>query len=202
MIIGKIVKSNSHIDYLCRINGRLETTNPPQIADYTFGKFTHIRIVENKNNLLLGPIIGIIYNSQLINPEFGNYGPRLTTPTDQNAVFSPDYVNEQFTLVGLLLLGWLNESSGIHQIPPNVIPLNTVVETLTGEDLKTFHLNEKHELHLNYYSHVLTHAGKFGPQLMQNILSQLNYIFGDRYSPLITIIKNTLSWQMTMATLD
>ncbi len=201
MIIGKIVKSNSHIDYLCRVNDRLESANPPRVEDYTFGKFIKIELTESDRNTFPAQIVGVIYNSQLVNPEFGNYGPRLTTPPDQNAVFSPDYVNEQFTLVGILLLGWFSGSKGVHRIPPNVLPLNAGVEPLAEDDFKNFHLNGKEELHLNYYSHVITHAGKLGPQLLQTILDQLRIAFGDRYASMIDILRDTLSWQMTMATL-
>lgn len=200
MIIGKIVKSNSHIDYLCRINDRLETAQPPISDDYTFGRF--IELTANGDNGNGNQrIVGIIYNSQLVNPEFGNYGPRLTTPPEHNAVFSPDYVNEQFTLVGILLLGWLNGATGIHRIPPRVIPLNSAVQTLAETDVKAFHLNGDQELHLTYYTHVLTHSGKLGPQLMQAILDQLNAIFEEKYGTMLAILKDTLSWQVTMATL-
>lgn len=199
MIIGKIVKSNSHIDYLCRVNDTLDTPQPPGLADYTFGRF--VRMIVPPGQQPSDHIVGIIYNSQLVNPEFGNYGPRLTTPPDQNAVFSPDYVNEQFTLIGILLLGWLNGNGGIHRIPPTVIPLNITVETLPEDEVRTFHLNDRNNLHLNYYSHVINHAGKLGPQLMQNILEQLNRLFGADYQPTLDILKDTLSWQVTMATL-
>ena len=200
MAIGKIVKSNSHIDYLCRINDPLDTPEPPPIEDYVFGKFVRMT-VENSGPNGFSRIVGIIYNSQLVNPEFGNYGPRLTTPPEQNAVFSPDYVNEPFTLVGILLLGWLDDTGGIHRIPPTVIPLNVPIETLNDDDVRSFHLNSQQNLHLNYYSHVMTHAGKLGPQLMQNILDQLNGLFGAEYRPMLDILKDTLSWQVTMATL-
>ena len=199
MIIGKIIKSNSHIDYLCRINDRLETDLPPDIDDYTFGKFVVMK--QNNNHQNEKQIVGVIYNSQLVNPEFGNYGPRLTVPPDQNTVFSPDYINEQFTLVGILLLGWLNKNHGIHRIPPTVIPLNVSVEVCPTEQVRIFHLNEQNQLHLNYYPHVITHAGKLGPQLMQSILEMLQKIFPDEYQPMLNILKDTLSWQMTMNTI-
>ncbi len=201
MIIGKIIKSNSHIDYLCRINDRLEIEAPPEVEAYTFGKFVQIRLPENAAAGLPVQVVGILYNSQLVNPEFGNYGPRLTMPPDQNAVFSPDYINEQFTLVGILLLGWLNGSCGAHRIPPNVIPLNAIVETLPDDDIRAFHLNHKQELHLNYYTHILTHAGKLGPQLAQSILDRLNTLFDQKYAPILTIVRDTLSWQITMTAL-
>ncbi|OQY30155.1 MAG: hypothetical protein B6244_00900 [Candidatus Cloacimonetes bacterium 4572_55] len=201
MVIGKIVKSNSHIDYLCRINDKLETEEPPDISAYTFGRFVRISAPINQRASSPSHIVGVIYNSELVNPEFGSYGPRLTTPPDQNAVFSPDYVNEQFTLVGILLLGWMDGSVGTHKIPPEIVPLNIEVSTLSDEDTRMFHIDQSQEFHLNYYSHLLLHAGRFGPQLVQTILDQLNRLFDNRYAAMLAILRDTLSWQMTMTAL-
>ena len=62
-------------------------------------------------------MIGVIYNSQLINPEYGNYGPRLSTPSRLNTVFSPDYLNEQGVLISILLLGWGIGNESRQEIP-------------------------------------------------------------------------------------
>ncbi|RMF86738.1 MAG: hypothetical protein D6736_14415 [Nitrospinota bacterium] len=188
MIIGKIVKSNSHIDYLCRILDRLETADPPQPHDYAFGQFVRIGT----------ETVGIIYDSQLINPDYGNYGPRLTTPPEQNAVFSPDYLNEQATLVGILLLGWLEGSIGIHRVPRYVIPINTEVETMDEEAIRRFHSDQDQEFQLHYYSHILTHAGPIGIQLLLTVIEQLGRLFTEA-SASLQILQDTLSWQLTLS---
>ena len=41
--IGKIVSSNSHIDYVCQVFGRGEIATLPVADDYTFGSFVSIR---------------------------------------------------------------------------------------------------------------------------------------------------------------
>src|SRR5215475_12969145 len=116
MRIAKIIKSNSHIDYAARILDSLETNEPPKASDYYFGQFVKI----SGSN---GEIIGIIYNSQLINPEYGNYGPRLSTPPDLNSVFSPDYLNEQGVLISILLLGWKSGDESRQDTPRVVLPI-------------------------------------------------------------------------------
>ncbi len=47
-LIGKIVKSNSHIDYVCQVYSRGETPTPPTPSDYNFGGFfgVHLETVE------------------------------------------------------------------------------------------------------------------------------------------------------------
>ena len=96
--LAKIVKSNSHVDYVGRIVDALETPSAPHASDYGFAQFVSIPLEDGSE------VIGIIYNSQLINPEYGNFGPRLSPALD-NSVLSPDYLNEQGLLVGILLLG-------------------------------------------------------------------------------------------------
>ena len=44
MVIGKIVKSDSHISYVCRIFGPHEVGDEPTPADYAFGRFVRIAV--------------------------------------------------------------------------------------------------------------------------------------------------------------
>src|SRR5262245_43246810 len=135
MIIAKIIKSNSHVDYAARILDSLETDQPPLSDDYSFGQFVKIAVGETD-------VVGIIYDSQLINPEYGSFGPRLTTPREHNNVFTPDYLNEQGILVGILLLGW-HDAIGHHQgVPRVVLPINSEVETMTVDETREFHLDD------------------------------------------------------------
>ena len=106
MRIAKIVKSNSHVDYVARVFGSFETEAEVTPNDYRFGQF--VKIAGHA-----GAVIGVIYNSQLLNPDYGNYGPRLSSPQEQNAIFSPDYLNEQGVLIGLSLVGW--HDGGVYQ---------------------------------------------------------------------------------------
>src|SRR5947209_7595761 len=109
MTIGTIVKSNSHISYLCRVFGRLETGSVPTPEEYAFGRFVAMRPIEN------GPVqlIGVIRDTILVNPDYGNAGPRLSGDTEIE-VFSPDYLSERGVLVEIMILGWNDGATARH----------------------------------------------------------------------------------------
>ena len=189
MKIAKIIKSNSHVDYVGRVLDRLDTAAPPAPVDYQFGQFV---IIPTDS----ASMIGVIYNSLLINPEYGQIGPRLSSSADMNAVFSPDLINEQGILIGVLLVGWRQTDDLIHQgVPRMVIPVNSEVITMKGEEVREFHTGVKSRLSLRYYSHVITHARQFAPQLLMVVLDQLDTLFGDNSKSEIAVLRRTLNWQ-------
>ena len=191
MFIAKIIKSNSHVDYAARILDSLETDLSPDIADYHFGQFVKIAVGERE-------VVGVIYNSLLINPDYGSFGPRLTTPREHNAVFSPDYLNEQGVLIGVLLLGW-RDAKGVHQgVPRVVLPINSPVETMSAEETLAFHRGSNGAVQLAYYSHVTTHAGLFAFQLMTAIVDQLDGLTDESDRARLAVLRRSLSWQQTI----
>jgi hypothetical protein len=187
MRIAKIVSSNSHVDYAARVLDALETPAPPAAADYRFGQFVRV-----------GAAVGVIYNSQLINPEYGNYGPRLSTPPELNAVFSPDYLNEQGVLIGVLLVGSLGEGLREQGVPREVLPINADVETLGDDEVRAFHHDARGTLELRYYAHVTTHAGPFAYQLLASIVDQLEPLTSERERARLQVLRRTLAWQQTV----
>jgi hypothetical protein len=191
MRIAKIIKSNSHVDYAARVLDSLETSTPPSATDYRFGQFVKVTIPD-------GEMIGIIYNSQLINPEYGNYGPRLSTPPELNAVFSPDYLNEQGVLIGILLLGWCDAKGYQQGVPPAVLPLNAEVETMTDQEVSAFHHNEQGALVVHYYWHLITHAGSFAFQLLSAIAEQLVPLTTERERARLAVLRRAIVWQQTL----
>jgi hypothetical protein len=193
MRIAKIIKSNSHVDYAARVLDGLETPEPPTPSSYRFGQFVKI-----KAQTLTGEVVGVIYNSQLINPEYGNYGPRLSTPPELNAVFSPDYLNEQGVLVGILLLGWQDANSHQQGVPREVLPINADVETMTDDEVRAFHHDERGALEIHYYSHIITHAGPFAFQLLSAIIEQLAPLTTDAERARLEVLRRTLVWQQTV----
>lgn len=191
MRIAKIIKSNSHVDYAARVIDALESPAPPPSEAYRFGQFVK---VATRN----GEAVGVIYNSLLINPEYGNYGPRLSTPPDLNAVFSPDYLNEQGVLVGILLVGWQTAAGRIHGVPREVLPINADVETMSEDEIRGFHHDRSGTLEIHYYSHILTHAGAFAVQLLTEIVEQLEKLTNDRERARLEVLRRTLTWQQTI----
>jgi hypothetical protein len=189
MIIARIINSSSHVDYIGRVLDRLETPEPPAPEHFQFGQFVSIPAGA-------ATMVGIIYNSQLINPEFGRLGPRLSSSAEMNAVFSPDLVNEQGIFIALLLVGWIDADGGCHQgIPRTVIPVNSDVRTMDDDEVRRFHTDRNDRLAMRYYSQVITHARQFAPQLLLAVLDQLETLFGNQSRSEIAVLRRTLNWQ-------
>jgi len=192
MLIAKIIKSNSHVDYSARVLDSLETSAHLSPGDYQFGQFVKIEVAAAE-------VIGVVYNSQLINPEYGNYGPRLSTPSQLNTVFSPDYLNEQGVLISILLLGWKNGDESHQGVPLVVLPINSHVETMNDAEVRAFHYGGRGgALQTHYYSHVTIHAGLFAFQLLSAIVDQLERLADDQDRARLDVLKKTLTWQQTI----
>lgn len=191
MLIAKIIKSNSHVDYAARILDSMETSEAPSMSDYGFACF--VKIIAGDCE-----VVGVIYDSQLINPEYGNYGPRLSTPSELNAVFSPDYLNEQGIIIGLLLLGWRDGNGCYQKVPRLVVPINSHVKTMSSEEVFAFHQNDSGSVHLTYYAHLTTHAGDFAFPLMSAIVDQLEPLTNAAECARLKVLRRTLAWQKTI----
>ena len=201
MLIAKIVKSNSHVDYVGKVLDRLESNDFPAPDNYRFGQFVAIRPPGVPNG---GPpngnsyeSVGIIYNSLLVNPDYDRMGPRLSAPVEINTVFSPDLLNEQGVLIGVLLVGWQDKTGSLNQgIPRTVMPANSDILTMSDEDIRSFHLDRAGRLALHYYPHVMTHARQFAQQLLLGVLDQLEGVCGDVSGAEIALLRRTLNWQL------
>jgi hypothetical protein len=191
--IAKIVKSNSHVDYIGRIIDRLDAGDSPGPDDYGFAQFVSIPLDEELE------VIGVVYNSLLANPEYGNYGPRLSPPSDLS-ILSPDYLNEQGLLIGILLLGWrdpLNDAFH-HAVPRRVIPVNQEVYRLGDREFQGFHRDAQGRIQLHYYSQVVAHAGSFSVPLIEAIIEQLEPNAAPEERQRLCVLKQTLVWQRTV----
>ena len=191
MLIAKITRSNSHVDYFARVLDSLETSVTLSPADFQFGQFVKIDVGEEE-------VIGVIYNSQLINPDYGNYGPRLSTPAKLNTVFSPDYLNEQGILISILLLGWRDGDGSRQDTPRVVLPINSHVETMSDDEVRAFHYGGNGGLQAHYYSHVMTHAGLFAFQLLSAIVDQLERLADDPDRARLDVLRKTMAWRQTI----
>jgi hypothetical protein len=188
--IAKIVKSNSHVDYVGRVIDALDAEDAPQADDYGFAQFVSVPIDETE-------IIGVVYNTQLANPEYGQFGPRLS-PREQLAVLSPDYLNEQGVLLGVLLLGWRSENVRHHGVPRRVIPVGQDVYRLDDAAMHEFHLSAEGRLRLHYFSQILAHAGLSAVSLIEAILEQLEKLCADGERQRLCVLRKSLVWQRTL----
>jgi len=192
MKIAKIVSSNSHIDYVGRVIDALDTSAPPAPEDYGFAQFVCLPL-ENETET-----VGVIYNSMLVNPEFASYGPRLS-PKPELGSFSPDYLNEQGFLIGILLLGTIDTGKKIaHGVPRLVVPAGQDVYKIEDSKVRRFHTDESDCLQIHYYSQIVAHAGLFAVPLLEAIIEQLSLDCSDSDKQRLGVLKQTLAWQRTL----
>ncbi|HEX9962483.1 MAG TPA: hypothetical protein VGB00_16225 [Pyrinomonadaceae bacterium] len=192
MKIAKIVKSNSHVDYVGRVIDSLDVAAPPTAEDYGFAQFVSLPFENDEE------IVGVIYNSILINPDYANYGPRLS-PKPELGGFSPDYLNEQGLLIGILLLGTSRrEGKVLHGVPRRVVPAGQDVYKIEASDVKRFHSDENECLQIHYYSQIVAHAGLFATPLLEAIIEQLSLDCSDDDKKRLGVLKQSLAWQRTM----
>jgi hypothetical protein len=193
MQLGKIVRSNSHIDYVCQIFNPNDIPTPPINEDYAFGTFVKIHLSSKKH------LVGVIYDTVLFNPEFGRIGPRLSPESDL-AVFTPDYLNEKVILTGILTVGMLDADNNIFQgVPRLSANTDAIVEKMTDNEIKQFHSGNP-TLRLDYISLLLNHASPLTAQLLQKIINNLIDLFPDQ-NHLLSVLQNDLAWKVQIAPL-
>jgi hypothetical protein len=191
MKIAKIVSSNSHIDYVGRVIDELDSEAPPSAEDYGFAQFVGLPLDDKE-------IVGVIYNSMLVNPEYASYGPRLS-PKPELGSFSPDYLNEQGFLIGILLLGTKDKEAKIlHGVPRRVVPAGQDVYKIDAGEVRKFHTDESDCLQIHYYSQIVAHAGLFAVPLLEAIIEQLSLDCSEADKQRLGVLKQTLAWQRTM----
>ena len=187
--IGKIVKSNSHVDYVCQVYGQGEVVSAPLPTAYTFGTFVSIALENDA-----GTLVGVIYNTLLMNPDFGSLGPRLSPRSDVE-IFSPDYLAETATLVGIFALGSIDPLGRAQQgVPALAAAVNCSVERLTGAALRSFHTDERGRLNLRYAPLILAQNNPLASSLLISVIDQLAAIFPASCAQL-TVMRNNLAWK-------
>jgi len=188
MQIGKIVKSNSHVDYVCQVNNAGEFSSCPLPQDFAFGTFVRVELSGDA-----GYLVGLIYSTILMNPEFGSLGPRLSPSADLE-VFSPDYLREQATLVGVLAVGQVANNGSVHQgVPLLAVAVNAAVETMPPAEVRHFH-ESAGGLSLAYLPRLLAQGDPLISHLLLKVVGQLSELFPDCTRQL-GVLRGNLSWK-------
>lgn len=192
MQIGKIVNSTSHIDYACQVYSRGEYHPLPLPDSYAFGNFVAVDIEDSVTTIRR--IYGIIYDTQLVNPDFGSLGPRISTSEDI-VVTMPDYITEIATLLGIFAIGWQTNDALTYQgIPPITATLNGIVTALSVEEVEQFHQSQHGGPTLSYIPVLMNQSHPLVPQLLTRIVDQLNELFPFHQNQL-NILRNNLAWK-------
>jgi hypothetical protein len=231
MQIGKIVKSDSHINYVCQVYAPREADIQPSPADYAFGRFVRIALRGERSDdpdemldAALGqsrePVtyaVGIIYDTILQNPAFGALGPRLSNET-QVELFSPDYISEKAVLIYVMMLGMMEQRlqvggrpevlSVMHGVPLLSLELDSVVETMTDEEVQAFHFfrdplggpgSQDPYLHMGYIPHIIAQRSSLLPMVTLRIIDQLERLFPQNLA-LLSIVKRNFAWRLKVET--
>jgi hypothetical protein len=191
MKIALILSSNSHLDYIARIIDKADSSDAPEAGDYGFAQF--VKMPFNGEDA----IIGVMYNSLLINPDYANFGPRLS-PRSENTAFSPDFLNEQGIMIGILPLGSSENGKAFQGIPRRILSPGQEVFAMAKDEIADFHRSSDGSMNIHYFSQIQTHAGLIGASLIEAILGQLDQMAGEKDKSRLNVLKESLIWQRTM----
>ncbi|PZO57160.1 MAG: hypothetical protein DCF15_07610 [Phormidesmis priestleyi] len=193
--LGRVVKSNSHCDYVVQLDTSNDVDQPPAIEDYGFGQF--VKFDSHRHWA-----VGIVYDTQLFNSAFLNSGPRLTSTPDP--IFTPDLIQDTCILLNVVLVGSLEKGKphdyGLQGIPRVVVPANTPVCQMNTAEIHRFHLTAEGQPQFTYYGHLLRSGGGFAAQLTQQVLGDLiaSELFTGANERALKVLCKELSWKSTM----
>ena len=186
MNTARIISSNSHIDYVARVYD--EEGDGPKLEFATFVSFS----------LDAATLVGVIYDSKLVNPQLNSYTPRLSRRSTLGDL-SSDTLNEPGVLIGIILLGSIDNDGAVrHGIPPQVIPHGVELQRMSRDAVRQFHRGSEGDLKLHYYSQVLGNTGLLGVPLMESIIDQLMPECSDGECKRLEVLRQTLKWQRTI----
>ena len=191
MQLGKIVSSESHLQYLCQVYSTHEIDVAPRPDDYGLANYVAVPLDDGRT------LVGIICDTRLHNPDFGVFGPRLSSE-EELAIFSPDYLAETRTLVSIILVGHLDESGSPHHDAPQVVPeVNAEVYLMSDEEVRAFH-QDGEQVRLGYLP-LLIALARTTPVMTQTILKilqRLQMVFPTGPASMrLRLVRQNLSWQ-------
>jgi len=188
--IGKIVGSNDHSDYVVQVHAPGEVEITPAPADRAFGQFVEIAVDEDYR------LIGVIYTTQLVNPAYGTLGPRLSTEREL-PVFSPDYLAETATLLGISIVGTAQTAGhGIiwnQRTPTLAGDLDAPVRRLAAADFLAFH-RPTGQVQVAYFPRLLARPFPGLPDLLCAILDGLIAAFPNEAARL-SVARQNIRWR-------
>ena len=187
MTLARIVGSNSHLDYVARIAAPGEGAAEARV----FGQFVRIEHAGET-------VVGVIYDSRLISPEFGGFGPRLQ-PRPALEDFGQGSERGKGVLIGIILLGTLGkERGGDHTLPGMVIPAGTDAELLSEDEMLRFHGLPGEMPEIGYYSRIVSHSGQFAGPLIESIIERLKSHASPAAAARLDLVRQSINWQATV----
>jgi hypothetical protein len=190
MELGRVVGSSDQSDYLVHVHAAGDVPTPPSTFDRAFGQFVDIPVDERDH------LIGVIYSTQLVNPAYGYLGPRLSTEQEL-PVFSPDYLQETATILGVSLIGTAHRNAqrvDYQQGTPVLAPaVDAPVNLLDEPEVRAFH-RPADRLALAYFPRLLARPFPSLPDLLCAIIDRLIAAFPVE-RPRLEVARQNIRWR-------
>jgi hypothetical protein len=178
LTLGTVAQSRSQMDYIVEVYRERERDQPPEKQDYEFGQPVYSTTTVRGDEYA---VIGVVYDSQLVDPDQGREGPRLSNPDQE--MFVPGYVDEKRTLLGVAFLGSAQLSSDPdaegyeltsvdHGMPRWTLDIDDPVAKLSTEGFRQFHFPDG-TLRIQYYDRLISTADRFGAEVTLSLLDRL-----------------------------
>ena len=195
--IGSIVSSNSHLDYVVEVFKERDCDRPPELHEREFGQPVFIKkTIDGTEHA----VMGVIYDTQLVDPDQGRTGPRLAQ--DDQAQFTPGYIEERTTLAGVALLGTatITEDRTIskpsHQMPRWTLEVEDTVFHCPDELTASFHTVDG-QLQLAYIDRLVDIAGDLGAEVIVALIDRLRSTLpdDDQSQRVLDVVEQNIQWQ-------
>lgn len=199
LTLGTIAQSHSHMDYVVEVYRERERDRPPEKQDYTFGQPVYATTTVRGDEYAL---IGVVYDSQLVDPDQGRAGPRLSNP-DQD-LFVPGYVDEKRTLLGIAFLGYATLdptddgatfTDVAQDMPPWTLDIDDPIRKLSDDGFEQFHFPDQ-SLQVQYYDRLISTANRFGAEVTLALTGRLR-THTDADENLLDVIEQKVQWEVS-----
>jgi hypothetical protein len=196
LTIASIVESNGQMDYVAEVYRDRDKADVPEKQDYEFGQPVYIRTTVRGEEHAL---VGVVYESRLVNPDQGRDGPRLSTPDQE--LFVPGYVDEKQTLLGIALLGFAELTSVdggqdfaavSQELPRWTLDIDDSVSKLSSAGFQRFHRPDG-TLELRYYDRLVATAERFGAEVTLSLIERLREETDE--AAMLDVIEQKVRWE-------
>ncbi|WP_435185137.1 hypothetical protein [Halobellus sp. EA9] len=178
LTLGTVAQSRSQMDYVVEVYRERERERPPEKQDYEFGQPVYATTTVRGDEYGL---VGVVYDSQLVDPDQGRDGPRLSNPDQE--MFVPGYVDEKRTLLGVAFLGFArlsphSDSDGYdladieQEMPRWTLDIDDPVSKLSTDGFRQFHFSDG-TLQVQYYDRLISTADRFGSEVTLSLIERL-----------------------------
>jgi hypothetical protein len=195
--IGSVVSSNSHLDYVVEVYKERDCERPPELHEREFGQPVFIKkTIDGTEHA----VMGVIYDTQLIDPDQGRTGPRLAQ--EDQAQFTPGYIEERTTLAGVALLGTAvitddrTITNPTHQMPRWTLEVDDTVFHCPDEITRSFHTIDD-QIQLTYMDRLVDIAGDLGAEVIVTLIDRLQGILpeDDPNQRVLDVVEQNVQWQ-------